>query len=330
MTDQNALPNCLADSLFRHSPDFVVYLDANGRVVRASKHLTAACEVREGRPFLASLDPFTVPLAERVFETLRDRSGEMDKRLIMHHRRVSADGLPVSYTWVACFDDSGTCKGFLGIGIETVGKQEQQELGRLREEMMQLRSDHDRRMRELIRLRKQMEDQTYLDSLTGLGNRRFILEQLRSELPRAVRYDHPMTIFLFDIDHMSRVNEDYGQDVGDEVLRTVAEMVRTQVRETDIVARYDGEQFLVLCPNTDRASSQFLTERLRRRIAELSFDGVRDGEVVEFGVTISLGILTVQGENTEFDVEAVLQAVHQALDSAKLGGVNRVQLIEAP
>ena len=77
--------------------------------------------------------------------------------------------------------------------------------------------------------------------LTGLGNRRYILDRLESEVPRAIRYDEPLTILLCDVDNLDRVNEDFGQAKGDEVIETVAGVVREQVRATDFAARYDGE-----------------------------------------------------------------------------------------
>jgi diguanylate cyclase (GGDEF)-like protein len=149
------------------------------------------------------------------------------------------------------------------------------------------------------------------------------MERLEFESARAARYEEPLTLILFDVDRMTHVNETHGQDMGDEVLRRVAEVVKEQIRTSDIAGRYSGEEFMILCPNTERPSAQFLAERLRRRVAELSFTT----EEEEFGVTISVGLVTVTSQN-EFDIEAILGASEQALESAKTGGMNRVRVLE--
>ena len=172
-----------------------------------------------------------------------------------------------------------------------------------------------------------MEEQASTDDMTGLGNRRFLLERLELEAARAIRYDEPLTLVLVDIDRMNHVNETYGVEKGDEVLQKVSEIVAEQIRASDLAGRYDGEEFLILCPHTDRPNAQFLAERLRCRVAEVSFDGMDEGVETEFGVTVSLGLVTVTGQN-EFNVEAILHAAEQALESAKTGGMNRVRMLE--
>jgi diguanylate cyclase (GGDEF)-like protein len=320
------------DCLLAASPDAVVLLDEGLRIVAHSPAFVSLTGVRAGAVFTECLDPFTHPQAEKLFQALR--SGEMDGDHetgfpLLHHKQDSGPSVPMQYSWVACRGRQGQVQGYFGIGRPADNPRADEELSRLRHELDGLKAERERRTKELARLRRKMESQSHLDTLTGLGNRRYILDRLQSELPRAIRYDHPLTLLLFDIDRMDDVNEKYGQEMGDVVIRRVAEVVREQVRGTDLVARYDGDEFMVLCPNTDRASSQFLAERLRRRIAELSFTGTQEGEEEEFGVTISTGLVTVHA-GAPFETEAVLHAMHQALDAAKLGGLNRIQLMDTP
>jgi|GEM_PF-1514755 len=316
----------IAQNWMKKTPDHLVYLDTALRVVEASESFRELTGTGKKVRFTETLDPFTIPLAERFFKGLGE-NGDAEV-LLMHHAHPE-QSTPLEYSWVACRDEEGKCTGFWGVGRPQSPVADEEEMAELLEKLARLEGDRDRRRQEVVRLKRRLEDQSSIDDLTGLGNRRYIMDRLETEIPRAIRYDEPMTVVLFDIDHFSRVNEDFGQAKGDDVLREVARVVREQVRTTDLVARFDGEEFMVLCPHTDRASAQFLAERLRRRIAEMSFEGESGGESEEFGVTISTGLVTVAAGN-EFDTEAILHAAEEALQAAKNGGMNRVQLVEAP
>jgi diguanylate cyclase (GGDEF)-like protein len=210
------------------------------------------------------------------------------------------------------------------VGRQGVAAADEVEVGTLRSELDKAQEKIDRRAREIGRLRQELENRAEHDEMTQLLSRPSILERVKNESARAIRYDQPLTLMLVDIDGLERVNEEYGREKGDEVIRRVAQEVKDQIRATDLAGRYEGEEFLVLCPNTDRASAQFLAERLRRRVAELFFTSA-DGD--EYGVTVSEGLVTVTSSN-EFDVDAVLAAADQALTAAKSGGRNRVKLLE--
>lgn len=322
----SSLPaSSILTGLLEHSPDLVVYVDADLTVRGANERFLDAVDIEAGDAFLNALDPFTVPAARKMFETLALPEGLDGSTAVLHVARPEATSLPLVFSWTACRNESGELLGFWGTARETAAAaDEDADAVALREQLAALRAEGERRAREIVRLRRKVESSTHVDELTGLANRPYMMERLANEVPRAIRYDEPLTIILFDIDRLEAVNERYGQATGDDVLKQIADVVREQVRSTDIVARFGGEEFMVLCPHTDRASSHFLAERLRRRVAELSFNA--RGE--EFGVTISTGLVTVTAR-TEFDVEALLHAVHDALGAAKTGGRNRIQLVEA-
>ncbi len=330
MTDNAAsLPPLatLLESIFRDSPEHFVVLDPDlkiriaGETFRRSVGLDRNCEVN----FLETIERFSLGKTRETFEALRQGDGD-HRGLEVYHRRPGSEAFPVAYSWVSCMDEAGVCKAFIGIGRESSSGavSTTDEVRRLRAELEKAREDMERRAKEIARLREELQTHTTLDGTTGLANRRTALARLEIEVPRALRYDAPLTIMLVDIDHLDFVNDTYGQEKGDEVVVQVAALVREQIRNTDLAARYDGEEFLVICPHTDRANAQFLAERLRRRVAELSFQA--DGE--EFGVTISAGLVSVSGTN-EFQVDAVLHAAEQALVAAKNGGRNRVRVAEA-
>jgi len=315
----------LLEGIFQDAPEYFVVLDPELRITAAGAAFRRATGVEKeaGTSFLDTIDRFSLSRAREVFEELR-LGTEGSRNLVIHHRGTGDETLPVEYSWVSCLDESGRCRAFVGIGREK-GKRggDGGEIEELRKHLETANVQLERRAKEIARLREELKHQSTLDELTQLNNRRFIMERLEAETARAIRYDQPLTLILFDVDHMERVNQEHGSDRGDEVLGSVAQVVKDQVRATDIAARYSGEEFLILCPHTDRPSAQFLAERLRRRVSELSFTG----DEAEFGVTISVGLVTVDARN-EFDVEAILHAAQQALEAAKLGGMNRVRLVE--
>jgi diguanylate cyclase (GGDEF)-like protein/PAS domain S-box-containing protein len=317
-------PNDILERIFEGAPEFFVVLDSDLKVSRAGSAFREAVGFKDkgDLSFLDTVERFSLSRVREIFETLRDGASERET-LEINHRRKSGAPIPVRYSWMSCTDDGGKCRAFVGIGREVRGAEESEDAAKLADELETARADLERRTQEIARLRKELLHQATRDELTGLGNRRFLMERLEIETARAIRYDQPMTLILLDVDRMTHVNETHGQEMGDEVLKQVAAVVQDQIRQTDLAGRYVSEEFLILCPSTDRASAQFLAERLRRRVAELSFTN----EDEEFGVTVSVGLVTVDGQN-EFDTEAILHAAEQALESAKTGGMNRVRVLE--
>jgi len=158
------------------------------------------------------------------------------------------------------------------------------------------------------------------DPLTQLRNRRVIYEHLEREFARARRYDHPLSVFMMDIDHFKVVNDTYGHPVGDEVIRLVAKVLQDSTRETDLVGRYGGEEFIVLAPETDGESALIVGERIRSSVQKQSEEGVGIP-----AVTISIGVATTRAvEAAHF--EDLIHLADEALYSAKKAGRNQVKV----
>ena len=172
-----------------------------------------------------------------------------------------------------------------------------------------------------ISQRKRDELEIYLfattDGLTGMTNRREFTAILGRVVERSKRYGTPLALAMFDLDHFKLVNDTFGHDVGDEVLRTVAKLGQKQLRAGDILARWGGEEFMVLMPHSDAQGAGIAAEKLRRAIAEHHFDKV-DRLTVSFGVTI-FGLAD--------DLESLLKRVDDALYLAKKQGRNRVEIL---
>jgi diguanylate cyclase (GGDEF)-like protein len=157
------------------------------------------------------------------------------------------------------------------------------------------------------------------DELTGLYNRRFLLQRLEEELSRARRYRLPLTCVLIDLDNFKRVNDDHGHQAGDHVLRQVGQLLRHECRKEDILARYGGEEFTVVLSG-DEQDGRGASERLRHRLetSPLTMDGAT------VTITASFGVACYPTHMPEGDLSALLHLADVALYQAKRAGRNRV------
>ncbi|MFP4606232.1 diguanylate cyclase [Thiohalospira sp.] len=161
---------------------------------------------------------------------------------------------------------------------------------------------------------RELEYRANHDYLTGLDNRLKFEEFLEAETERAERYGDPFSLILCDIDHFKWVNDTYGHNVGDEVLVELARRFTTAVRRVDRVARWGGEEFAILLPDTGLAAAEDLAERLRRVVAESPFPTVGS-------VTMSFGVTARRSGDSQ---QRLLLRADQALYQAKEEGRNRV------
>jgi two-component system cell cycle response regulator len=157
------------------------------------------------------------------------------------------------------------------------------------------------------------------DSLTGLANRRALEREATRFTARAVRRGEPLSLVMLDVDHFKALNDTFGHQTGDEVLREVALTLQRAARSEDIVARYGGEEFAVLMPGCDEDEAAAAAERLRRAVQD-------DGSSPP--VTISGGVATYTpgGDGTPLDLHDLLRGADLALYVSKRGGRNRVSL----
>ncbi len=157
------------------------------------------------------------------------------------------------------------------------------------------------------------------DALTGLHNRRYLESHLAALADQAAARGEPLALMMLDIDFFKAINDSYGHDAGDEVLREFAARVRKAVRGIDLACRYGGEEFVVVMPETDLKVAGLVAERLRRAVAGAPFAIERGARQID--VTLSIGIAGLEGRE---QVAAVLKRADQALYRAKRAGRNRV------
>lgn len=160
------------------------------------------------------------------------------------------------------------------------------------------------------------------DELTSVANRRAARDFLERAVVAARRHALPLSVALLDIDHFKRVNDTHGHESGDAVLRAVSAAVQSAVRRSDFVARWGGEEFLLVFPHTGVAGASVVCERVRAVVESLSFDGALRG----LRVSASMGLASLDEEG----VDSLVRRADEALYRAKGRGRNRVELGDAP
>ncbi len=158
------------------------------------------------------------------------------------------------------------------------------------------------------------------DGLTGLFNRRYMETHLGTLVDQSAARGKPITVLVLDIDYFKAINDSYGHDAGDDVLREFALRIRKATRNIDLACRYGGEEFVIVMPETDMAVATAVAERLRRRIATEPFAIQKGARHLE--VTISIGIAALSGVGD--NAATILKRADQALYRAKRDGRNRV------
>lgn len=175
-----------------------------------------------------------------------------------------------------------------------------------------------------ITVRKQYEQKlkelALTDSLTGLSNRRHFWQKTEMMLSQASRYERPFSVMMFDLDHFKTINDTYGHDIGDLVLKKVAIVVGETMRRSDILGRIGGEEFAVAIPETETHMVEYTGERIRKALADVVMDG--NGQEVSF--TVSIGI--AHKTDKEICLDALLKKADEALYKAKRNGRNRVEV----
>ena len=177
---------------------------------------------------------------------------------------------------------------------------------------------HAQTEQQLMERNQELLQMATTDQLTGLCNRRAILQRAQAEIRRASRYQKNLAVLMLDIDHFKQINDQYGHAVGDKVLIAFATLCLQSIRDTDLAGRYGGEEFFILLPEIDLATAILSADRLRITVSQHPFE-LSDGSVIN--VSCSIGIAMFQPEQD--DLDKLLLRADQALYQAKRQGRNR-------
>ncbi|HET7825467.1 MAG TPA: diguanylate cyclase [Anaeromyxobacter sp.] len=177
---------------------------------------------------------------------------------------------------------------------------------------------------------RKLEEQSITDALTGLKNRRFFDERLREEFKRAQRYGDFLSLIMIDLDHFKDVNDRYGHQAGDVVLREAATLLRGSIRDPDICARYGGEEFAVILPKTHMQGALTVAERVWKALGAKEYPLPAGASATQtiVQVTASLGVAFYPSKDISSG-ELLLRFADQALYQAKQAGRNNICLFQA-
>ncbi|MGB5984690.1 MAG: GGDEF domain-containing protein [Desulfobacterales bacterium] len=191
-------------------------------------------------------------------------------------------------------------------------------------ELRQAKQKAEQLAQELKTANQKLRQMASRDGLTGIYNHRTFQKMLAQELAKAVRYQFPVSLILFDLDHFKQVNDQYGHPAGDQVLVSVCAKISELIRSTDIFARYGGEEFVLILPQTDLKGAVVLSERLRRGVEAME---VRSGQT-KIRVTISLGTVTNDPTSRTPETQELVAAADKALYNSKRTGRNKFSVAQ--
>jgi diguanylate cyclase (GGDEF)-like protein len=190
----------------------------------------------------------------------------------------------------------------------------------LQNELEKESRDIKRYTADLAAANRRLKSMANTDILTGLPNRRYAMTRLEQESATALRANQPLSVLMADLDHFKSVNDSLGHDVGDQVLVHAANLMRENVRTSDIVCRLGGEEFLIIASNTDGTIALLLAERIRKAIEQKQLKGV----VLHNPVTVSIGVAGSKGAKPSW--QELMKRSDNALYLVKQGGRNGVRL----
>jgi diguanylate cyclase (GGDEF)-like protein len=180
----------------------------------------------------------------------------------------------------------------------------------------------DERTKALQGANKKLEKLAITDPLTGVNNRRYFEDRLKKEFGRVKRYSRNLSLAMFDVDHFKNYNDEHGHIAGDTALKILAEVFESNVRSSDFVSRYGGEEFVLTFPETGKVGAQEICERIRKGVEESVFPHHEEGKIVR--LSVSAGIASFPEDAG--DPRKLINKADKALYSAKDGGRNRVVL----
>ncbi len=195
---------------------------------------------------------------------------------------------------------------------------------RLSEEMESLNQNLNKMKKEVNQVhekRKALQKEMLIDPLTGIANRRALRERLKNELCRFQRYRQFFSMLLFDIDNFKEINDQYGHWAGDRCLKEIIKRVRPILRETDFIARWGGDEFVIIFPGTDLESAAAVAERLRKLIQNTRYVYHKQ----EISLTVSIGVTEIN--DSDPTQEMIFNCVDKAMYKAKKNGKNMVTRI---
>ena len=299
----------LYKSIFDASPDAIVMFDINYRILIASK---SANEVLgfEGDCLVGEniLQFFVDKESKRIEKNIRRVFNENNIGTTNYRGKKNNNSTIYEVNSRAIKDENGNSINLVSIIRDVTQKA-------TLEEALEAREKQYKELAKELELKNiSLSERVSIDNLTGIKNRYYFDERIKEEVDLAKRQKASFSLLLFDLDHFKLVNDNFGHDVGDKVLKRVTDAVSKIIRSYDIFARWGGEEFVVLMPNTTEAEAVPAAEKIRKTVEDISHPDIEK-------ITISIGIAIWELDD---DVDQIFVKADKALYTAKNQGRNRV------
>ncbi|EYC52001.1 diguanylate cyclase [Hylemonella gracilis str. Niagara R] len=304
MTAASSQP-ALLQAIYDISPDGVLVVDEEGQVLSHNLPFLQICNLNPGTAH-GSLVPSTMSatqaqdLLPKLLDQVQDPEAYLARLRQLQEHPDQVDRCEIALKDGRTLERQST----------VLRDGQQRSLGRawfFRDVTAQKRHEA-----ELVRLAR-------YDPLTGAANRRYFLERAEQECARSRRHQLPLSVMLVDLDHFKQINDQYGHAYGDEALKQFSAVVRGRLRDSDLLARIGGEEFIVLMPSTALAGATLLAERLRTALANQPLPIIDHLLPVRF----SAGVTQFKGDDQ--DIETCLKRADEAMYRAKQSGRDRVE-----
>ena len=301
----------LYKSIFDASPDAIVMFDINYRILIASK---SANEVLgfEGDCLVGEniLQFFVDKESKRIEKNIRRVFNENNIGTTNYRGKKNNNSTIYEVNSRAIKDENGNSINLVSIIRDVTQKV-------ILEEVLEAREKQYKELAKELELKNiSLSERVSIDNLTGIKNRYYFDERIKEEVDLAKRQKVSFSLLLFDLDHFKLVNDNFGHDIGDKVLKRVTDAVSKIIRSYDIFARWGGEEFVVLMPNTTEAEAVPAAEKIRKTVEDISHPDIEK-------ITISIGIAIWEVDD---DVDQIFVKADKALYTAKNQGRNRVMV----
>lgn len=177
----------------------------------------------------------------------------------------------------------------------------------------------DKQSNEIVKLNSTLQDMAYLDPMTNVHNRRYFFDEAERTLSLSKREKKALTLAMIDIDKFKAVNDTHGHDVGDLVIIELCKEVKKTIRDSDIFARFGGEEFILMFPNTNLENALIICEKIRTNVEKIILNDIK------FTISIGLADFKTQTDNIQESIEEVIKVSDNGLYKAKENGRNRIE-----
>jgi diguanylate cyclase (GGDEF)-like protein/PAS domain S-box-containing protein len=265
-----------------------------------------------------SIEDTLTPEGKEMFARLLERSKDIETqgalRFEIPQRCKDGHAIWLDVLTIPIYDTRGQIAGYQGIGRDITERRRQDA------ELEQSQRQLEIRLKELAEEKIDLQEQVIQDPLTGINNRRYLNETLPRELARARREGYPLAVIMLDLDHFKKINDTYSHAAGDEVLKSLAALLKRGARESDVICRYGGEEFVVAMPGM---SAERALQRIDSWRAELAEMQVQYGNST-IRVTLSAGVAEFPAHGD--DMDTLLARADEMLYRSKSEGRNRISV----